>query len=90
MRRPESVVEPVPPCATERAVVKPESEVMSELAPLAAAPRLVRAPLAVVAPVPPKLIPIVVDAEATPVAEVTRIPLGALEIVRFVVEAVPK
>ncbi|MDR3736092.1 MAG: hypothetical protein P4L10_11215, partial [Acidobacteriaceae bacterium] len=32
------VVTPVPPCATLSAVVRPESDVMSELAPLAALP----------------------------------------------------
>ena len=47
------VVTPVPPCATDKAVVKPLRLVMSPLAPLAAAPRLARAPAAVVAPVPP-------------------------------------
>lgn len=46
-------MEPVPPCPTERAVVRPVSEVISEFAPEAAAPRLVRAPDAVVAFVPP-------------------------------------
>jgi hypothetical protein len=34
-------------------VVRPESDVISKFAPLAATPRLVRAPEAVVAPVPP-------------------------------------
>ena len=44
---------PVPPCATLNAVVRPDSDVMSLLAPDAAAPRLVRAAGAVIAPVPP-------------------------------------
>lgn len=47
------VVVPVPPCATDKAVVSPVRLVMSLLAPFAAAPRLVLAPAAVVAPVPP-------------------------------------
>ena len=44
---------PVPPCVVANGVDKPEIEVMSELAPEAAAPKLVRAPELVVAPVPP-------------------------------------
>lgn len=44
---------PVPPWETDRAVVKPVSEVISELAPEAAAPKAVLAPDAVAAPVPP-------------------------------------
>ena len=44
---------PVPPCATVRAVVSPVSEVMSEFAPRAAAPREVSAAPALVALVPP-------------------------------------
>jgi len=43
----------VPPCPTERAVVKPERLVILEFAPDSAAPKFVRAPAAVVAPVPP-------------------------------------
>ncbi len=50
---PVEVVTPVPPCATVKAVVKPVIEVMSELAPLEAALRLVLALAAVDAPVPP-------------------------------------
>lgn len=48
-----NAVLPVPPCATDRAVVRPDRLVISELAPEPAAPRFVRAPTAVVAPVPP-------------------------------------
>ena len=44
---------PVPPSVSARGVVKPVRLVMSLFAPDAAAPRLVRAPEAVVAPVPP-------------------------------------
>ena len=44
---------PVPPWATERSVVRPVMEVISELVPDDAAPRFVLAPDAVVAPVPP-------------------------------------
>lgn len=44
---------PVPPWTTLSAVVKPESDVISLLAPLEAAPKLERAPDAVLAPVPP-------------------------------------
>jgi hypothetical protein len=50
---PVEVVTPVPPCRTVKAVVRPVIEVMSELAPLEAALRLVRAFAAVEAPVPP-------------------------------------
>jgi len=50
---PVEVVTPVPPCRTVKAVVRPVIEVMSELAPLEAALRLVRAFAAVDAPVPP-------------------------------------
>lgn len=75
VRAPPAVVEPVPPCATDNAVVRPVSDVMSEFAPDAAAemveraladvaavnsaepipvaPRLVRAEVALLAPVPP-------------------------------------
>ena len=49
-------VAPVPPCATDNAVVKPVSDVMSEFAPEPAAPRLSLAPEALVAPVPPDTI----------------------------------
>ena len=49
-------VEPVPPCPTLIAVVKPVSEVMSEFAPDAAALRVSLAPEALVAPVPPDAI----------------------------------
>jgi hypothetical protein len=48
-----TVLFPVPPCPTLRGVVKPESEVISLLAPLAAAPKFERAPAAVELPVPP-------------------------------------
>ena len=48
-----NVPAPVPPCATVRSVVSPVIEVMSELAPRAAAPRAVRAAPALVAFVPP-------------------------------------
>jgi hypothetical protein len=51
------VVAPVPPWRMDRAVVRPLSEVMSLFAPLAAAPRLVRAPAAVVELVPPLAMP---------------------------------
>jgi hypothetical protein len=44
---------PVPPCVRDSGVVKPDNEVMSALAPEAAAPKLVRAAPAVIAPVPP-------------------------------------
>lgn len=44
---------PVPPCATVRGVVRPVREVMSLFAPRVAAERLVRAAVALVAPVPP-------------------------------------
>ena len=50
---PVEVVTPVPPCRTVKAVVRPVIEVMSELAPLAAALKLVLALAAVDAPVPP-------------------------------------
>ena len=75
VRAPPAVVEPVPPCATVRAVVRPVSDVMSLFAPAAAAemvdralaaeaavksaapmpvaPKLVRAEVALFAPVPP-------------------------------------
>src|SRR5437763_1048744 len=58
--------QPVPPCPTESAVVRPARDVMSEFAPLAAAARLLRAPDAVVAPVPPYKTPIDVVAPTTP------------------------
>ena len=48
-----AVVDPVPPCAIESAVVKPPIEVMSEFAPDLAASMFVRAPVEVVDPVPP-------------------------------------
>src|SRR5262245_4107758 len=48
-----AVAPPVPPCATDSGVLRPESDVMSELAPEAAAPRFALAPLAVADPVPP-------------------------------------
>ena len=48
-----NVPAPVPPCATVRSVVSPVSDVMSELAPDAAALSAVLAALADVAPVPP-------------------------------------
>ena len=48
-----SVLVPIPPWTTLRAVVRPDREVMSLLAPLAAALMFDRAPPAVVAPVPP-------------------------------------
>jgi len=62
---PVEVVTPVPPCKTVKAVVKPVIDVMSEFAPLAAAPKLVRALAAVDAPVPPSataksVIPVIV------------------------------
>jgi len=47
------LVAPVPPCAIDKAVVNPDNDVMSLLAPEAAAPRLVLAPADVVALVPP-------------------------------------
>ena len=47
------VLAPVPPWVTERAVVRPDREVMVLLAPAEAAPRAVRAAPAEVAPVPP-------------------------------------
>jgi hypothetical protein len=47
---------PVPPCAVLRGVVSPVKLVMSLFAPLLAALRFVRAPVAVVAPVPPPVI----------------------------------
>ena len=47
------VVVPVPPCATESAVVRPDSDVISLFAPDAAAPRLVLAAEDVAAFVPP-------------------------------------
>ena len=50
---PDAVVAPVPPCATDSAVVKPVKEVISLFAPDAAAPRFVRALEATEAPVPP-------------------------------------
>ena len=50
---PVRVVAPVPPWATLNAVVNPVSEVISEFAPLDAALKFVRAPDAVVEPVPP-------------------------------------
>ena len=63
VRAPPAVVEPVPPCATVNAVVRPVIDVMSELAPEPAAARAER-PAAVVAavktavpmPVPPRLV----------------------------------
>src|SRR5947207_619866 len=48
------VAVPVPPSPMERGVVKAVNELISELAPLAAAPRLTRAPEALVAFVPPR------------------------------------
>ena len=50
---PVDVVTPVPPCVTDNAVVRPLRDVISLLAPLTAAPKLVRAFAAVEAPVPP-------------------------------------
>ncbi|KPJ99654.1 MAG: hypothetical protein AMK71_09405 [Nitrospira bacterium SG8_35_4] len=47
------VAEPVPPWEIDRGIVRPDKEVMSEFAPLAAAPRFALAPGAVIAPVPP-------------------------------------
>ena len=49
-----AVLAPLPPCEIESGVLRPDNEVMSELAPLAAAPRVARAPGAVPAPVPPR------------------------------------
>ncbi len=46
---------PVPPWATVSAVVRPVRLVISEFGPAAAAPRLVRAPAIVIAPVPPEV-----------------------------------
>src|ERR1700683_1996982 len=77
-----SVAAPVPPWATLKAVVSPVSEVMSELAPEAAAPRLLRAPAAVLAPVPPfgmpswpvnEMLPVALKA-MLPEAETARVP----------------
>ena len=51
------LVRPVPPCPTDKAVVRPLSEVMSLLAPIDAAARLALAPVAEVAPVPPLVTP---------------------------------
>src|SRR6185369_15074300 len=48
-----SVTAPVPPWDTDSAVVRPDRLVISELAPRAAAPRLLRAPAAVPEFVPP-------------------------------------
>ena len=67
------LVWPVPPCNTDRAVVKPLRLVMSELAPLAAAPRLVRALAAVVALVPP-------SAMASGLDKVRLLNVGLLEV----------
>ena len=53
VRAPAADVAPVPPCPIDSAVVRPDSDVMSEFAPEPAAPRLRRAPEALVAPVPP-------------------------------------
>jgi len=64
---------------TPRAVVNPVSDVMSELAPLAAAPKFERAPEALEAPVPPfatvtdpdkPLVGILVNPEPEPLKEV--------------------
>src|SRR5450631_273817 len=44
---------PVPPSPVASGVVRPVRAVMSAFEPLAAAPRLTRAPAAVLAPVPP-------------------------------------
>src|SRR5207249_3068288 len=49
-----AVPAPDPPWASDKGVVKPDKEVMSEFGPLAAAPRLVRAAETVSAPVPPR------------------------------------
>jgi len=63
VRAPPAVVEPVPPCATVKAVVRPVIDVMSEFAPAAAAEMVERALAAVAAvksaapmPVAPKLV----------------------------------
>ena len=48
-----TAAQPVPPWATESAVVRPRRDVMSLFAPEAAAARLALAPAALVAPVPP-------------------------------------
>lgn len=52
-------------------------------------PRVIKS-LRVVAPVPPRFTPSVVEAETVPLELVTRIPLGEPEMMRFVVEAVAK
>jgi len=62
------VVAPVPPSATGIGVVSPVSEVISALAPEAAAPIAVRAAEDVVAPVPPSEIGIALAIEMTGVA----------------------
>ena len=49
----EGVLAPVPPWLIERAVLSPDNDVISEFAPLAAAPKVPRAPAVVLAPVPP-------------------------------------
>ena len=67
-------VAPVPPCATLSAVVKPLKLVMSLLAPLAAALRLVRAVAASVAPVPPLATGILVTVPRTPPAVFVTMP----------------
>src|SRR5262249_40187753 len=51
----DGVPAPVPPWSIESGVLNPDSEVISEFAPLAAAPRVVRAPVAVAGPVPPRV-----------------------------------
>src|SRR5687768_4963219 len=50
----DALFDPVPPCATDSAVVSPVSDVMSLFAPLFAAESAVRADVAVVEPVPPR------------------------------------
>ena len=53
-------------------------------------PSAVCAPDALVAPVPPTLMPMVLEAETAPVELVVSIPDGEPETVRLVVDAVPK
>src|SRR5260370_833172 len=50
----DAVPAPVPPWETDNGVSKADNAVMSELAPLAAAPSVARAPEGVPAPVPPR------------------------------------
>lgn len=65
VKAPVAVFAPVPPCATDSAVVSPLKDVMLLFAPLDAAPNAVKAAAADVAPVPPAPTPSVPNAGST-------------------------